>query len=582
MDDDVVLELGWGRLVFGQTFADHEKLGQVLRGEASGRRDICLYLHDPHVLVATHPAEYFIDPSFTFRMWLHNYRPSRDRVPGVLVRQISRRDDCEAMNRIYLRTGMVPADIDVLWDNHRRTRHVTYLVAEALDASDEPTGEILGTVTGVDHKLLFNDADNGCSLWCLAVSPTAQQPGVGELLVRTLLEHFQTRGRAYLDLSVMHDNEPAIALYRKLGFERVPVFGVKRKNAINERLFTPLPNDDLDRLNPYARIIADEAIRRGIRVDVLDADAGYLRLEHGGRTVVTRESLSEYTSAVAMSRCDDKRITRKVVAEAGVRVPIGRTASFTEEDHRFMAGAGAVVVKPARGEQGAGITVGVRESDELDVALQRAGGVDADILIEEMAPGDDLRIVVVDGAVVAAAVRRPAEVIGDGRHSIRELIERQSRRREAATQGESTIPLDDLTEATVHEEGWGLDDVLPQGLPLRVRRTANLHTGGTIHDVTDELHPALARAAITAAEAIDIPVTGIDLLVPDPSGPDYVFIEANERPGLANHEPRPTAQAFVDYLFPNSQPTPWGWQPDPAPDVTGTGHHPGPDPGDPR
>lgn len=581
MDDDVVLELGWGRLVFGQTFADHDKLGRVLRGEASGRRDICLYLHDPHVLVATHAAEYFIDPSFTFRMWLHNYRPSRDRVPGVLVRQITRREDCEAMNRIYLRCGMVPADIDTLWDNHRGTRHVTYLVAEALNADGEPTGDILGTVTGVDHKLLFDDVDNGCSLWCLAVSPTAQQPGVGELLVRTLLEHFQTRGRAYLDLSVMHDNEPAIALYRKLGFERVPVFGVKRKNAINERLFTPIPHDDLDRLNPYARIIADEAIRRGIRVDVLDADAGYLRLEHGGRTVVTRESLSEYTSAVAMSRCDDKRITRKVVAEAGVRVPIGRTASFSEDDHRFMEEAGAVVVKPVRGEQGAGITVGVRESDELDVALQRAGGVGTEILIEELAPGDDLRIVVIDGAVVAAAVRRPAEIVGDGRNTVRDLIERQSRRREAATGGESRIPVDDLTEATVQEEGWELGDVLPTGHHLRVRRTANLHTGGTIHDVTDDLHPTLAQAAIAAAEAVGIPVTGIDLLVPDPSGPDYVFIEANERPGLANHEPRPTAQAFIDYLFPNSQPTPWGWQPEPPTDPYATDHHHlGDDPGE--
>src|SRR3546814_20298718 len=77
--------------------------------------------------------------------------------------------------------------------------------------------------------------------------------------------------------------------------------------------------------NPYARISADEALRRGIAVEVLDADAGYLALTHGGRRIVTRESLSELTSAVAMSRCDDKRITRKVVADAGLTVPPGRT-----------------------------------------------------------------------------------------------------------------------------------------------------------------------------------------------------------------------------------------------------------------
>jgi len=83
-----------------------------------------------------------------------------------------------------------------------------------------------------------------------------------------------------------------------------------------------------------------------------------------------------------------------------------------------------------------------------------------------------------------------------------------------------------------------------------VRKTANLHTGGTIHDVTGETHPALISAAIAAAKAIEIPVTGIDLMVKSPRRPEYVFIEANERPGLANHEPQPTAERFVDLLFP--------------------------------
>ncbi|HEX2576559.1 MAG TPA: hypothetical protein VHK88_09445, partial [Aquihabitans sp.] len=76
-----------------------------------------------------------------------------------------------------------------------------------------------------------------------------------------------------------------------------------------------------------------------------------------------------------------------------------------------------------------------------------------------------------------------------------------------------------------------------------------------------DLAPELAEAALRAAEAIDIPVTGIDLLVPAVDGPEHVFIEANERPGLANHEPRPTAAAFIDYLFPGTRPTPWAWQP---------------------
>ena len=98
-----------------------------------------------------------------------------------------------------------------------------------------------------------------------------------------------------------------------------------------------------------------------------------------------------------------------------------------------------------------------------------------------------------------------------------------------------------------------MDAVLPAGQRLRVRRTANLHTGGTIEDVTDRLHPAVAESAGRARRAIGIPVTGLDFLVPDVAGPEHVFIEANERPGLANHEPQPTAERFVDLLFPETR-----------------------------
>jgi D-alanine-D-alanine ligase-like ATP-grasp enzyme len=188
------------------------------------------------------------------------------------------------------------------------------------------------------------------------------------------------------------------------------------------------------------------------------------------------------------------------------------------------------------------------------------------VLIEQRAPGDDLRLVVIDGKVVAAALRIPAEIVGTGHHTVRELIEVQSRRRSAATGGESQIPVDEVTEGTVKEAGWSFDDVLPEGERLRVRRTANLHQGGTIHDVTAGVNQTLCDVAIAAAEAIVIPVTGIDLLVPDVTAAEYAFIEANERPGLANHEPQPTAKAFVDYLFPGTPAVPQAWTPTEAPD----------------
>ena len=557
MSEDVVLELGWGRLIFGQTFADPENLADVLREEAKGRRDICIYAREPHVLVSRAPAELFIDPSHTYRLRFTDDDHTAPTQRGFTIRALRSREEADEMNRVYVRCGMVPAPVDVIWDNHLHRDAVDYLIAVTDD------GAVLGTVTGVDHVALFSDPENGSSLWTLAVDPAAPLPGVGAALTLALAELYRTRGRAYMDLSVAHDNGAAIALYEKLGFTRVPVMAVKRKNAINEPLFTH-PPETVDDLNPYARIIADEAIRRGIWVEVIDAEAGEMKMSHGGRSVITRESLSEYTSAVAMSRCDDKRLTRRIVSEAGIAVPRGRLATFDQADHDFLAEVGDVVVKPTRGEQGKGITVGVTDSGELDAALARAREQHPEVLIEQRAEGDDLRLVVIDGKVVAAALRRPAEVTGTGRHTIRELIEAQSRRRAAATGGESVIPMDAVTEATVTEAGWSFDDVLPEGERLRVRRTANLHQGGTIHDVTAIVHPDLRAVAVTAAAAIGIPVTGIDLLVPDVTSPDYVFIEANERPGLANHEPQPTAKAFVDFLFPNQPGLPQAWTPDEA------------------
>jgi len=540
--NETTVDCGWGRLIFGQTFEQPAALAAMLERETPGERDVALYVHEPQVALAEAPQSLFLDPSHTFRIDLSVPRASR--TPQAIVIRDARASDAAEINRLYLSRKMVPLREGYLAANGHPPC-VTVLVAEGADDG------LAGVVIGVDHKGAINDPDNGSSLWALAVDPQAQMPGVGTALVQALADRFREHGRAFMDLSVMHDNEQAIALYEKIGFVRVPVFCIKRKNAVNESLFVgPAPEGEL---NIYARIIVDEARRRGIAVEVEDADAGLFRLSFGGRSISCREALSDMTSAVALSRCDDKALTRRLLAKVGLRVPEQLRLSRSHEVSAFLERHGRVVVKPARGEQGRSVFVDLSTEDEVGRAIEHARQVCDEVLVEEFVTGQDLRIIVIDGAVVAAAVRKPATVLGDGEHTVRELIETQSRRRAAATGGESRIPLDEETERAVRAGDRRLDDVLAEGESLAVRKTANLHTGGTIHDVTADLHPDLAAAAVTGARTLDIPVVGFDFLVPDVAGPDYVIIEANERPGLANHEPQPTAERLIDFLFPHSR-----------------------------
>lgn len=534
---------GWGRVLFAQTFDDPQELANEMLAEKTGQRDIAAYVGDPHVVLSHAPQRLFLDPSDMLRLHLGGVDES-GAPEGIDIRRIASRDEAEAMNALFLKRDMVPSDPEHIFVEREGSRVIYFI------AVDTGTDQVVGTVTGVDHVTVFGDTENGSSLWCLAVDPVAAQPGIGEALVRHLARHFQEIGRTQMDLSVIHDNRQAKALYTKVGFEPLHLFSIKTKNAHNEVFFLGPALEE--NLNPYARIIIEEARVRGIAAEVLDETEGYFRLASGATSITCRESLSELTSAIAMSRCQDKYITHRWLAKAGIQTPDFQLAGDAAADRQFLDRHRKLVVKPAIGEQGRGVTVGIDTVEALLAAIDLARRYSERVLLESFHAGQDLRIVVINSRVVAAAVRRPAQIVGDGERSARALIEKQSRRRRAATSGESRIPMDDETESCLRNAGYSLDDVIPGGKRVNVQRTANLHTGGTIHDVTPLLHPELSGVAEKAAKWLDIPVVGLDLIVPSPDQPKYVMIEANERPGLANHEPQPTAQRFVDLLFPLS------------------------------
>jgi GNAT-family acetyltransferase (TIGR03103 family) len=544
LQENVSIDCGWGRILMGHTFKRPTAIAEQLVHESPGKRDIAIYVADPHVVLAAAPQTLFLDPSDTYRLDLEGPLVEPEAAPGVRVCRVSSAEQARAVNDLYLKRDMVPTDPEYIWEQ-RTSDQIVWLVAV-----DDNTDTVVGTVMGINHLALFDDPSRGSSLWCLAVDPQASHPGIGELLLRHLADYFLDRGCSYMDLSVLHHNEHAKMLYEKLGFRQIHTFAIKNKNAYNETLFLgPELEEDL---NPYARIIVDEARSRGISVEVLDAAEGYFRLSRGSTRIDCRESLSELTSAVAMSRCQDKLVTHRWLQRAGLRTPYYKIAGRTDANVAFLEQHKQIVVKPAVGEQGAGITVGVDSPEGLEEAITEAARYHDRVLLESYHPGEDLRIVVIGYQVVAAAVRKPPEVVGDGQLTVEQLIEKLSRRRSASSQGESRIPVDNDTIATLAEQGLSLASVIEPGRSVKVRKTANFHTGGTIHDVTDILHPALVEAAEHAAQHLHIPVVGLDFIVSDPTQPEHVIIEANERVGLANHEPQPTAERFVDLLFPLS------------------------------
>ncbi len=381
-----VVEVGWGRLIFAHTFLDPNGVAQVLLEEQPNRRDIAFYVIDPQLVLKVAPQDLFLDPSNTYRLDLGKWQGGAGQELPFRITPLERPDDIGAINRIYGSVKMVPVDPDFVWAQ-RDSQQFQYFVARPHDSD-----QVLGVVLAVDHVRCFDDLFNSCSLWALAVDPQTQYPGVGMALVRHVVETFRGRGRVLLDLSVLDENEAAAALYERMGFERSAVFAIKRRNQINQPLFTA--QQPQEGFNPYATILINEAVRRGIAVEPLDPPRGYFRLSLGNRRVTCRESLTDLTSAIAMCRCADKRLTLDILDRQGLSTPAQIAYRDQTGARAFLQEHQRVVVKPAEGEQGQGVFVDLREEDELWPAIESAGQFSESVLLEQFVEGLDLRIIV--------------------------------------------------------------------------------------------------------------------------------------------------------------------------------------------
>ncbi|AVP58777.1 cyanophycin synthetase [Pulveribacter suum] len=320
--------------------------------------------------------------------------------------------------------------------------------------------------------------------------------------------------------------------------------------------------DEDERIGPSTGSIVDAAVARGIPFRRLTSGS-LVQLGWGSRARRIQAAELDTTSAVAESIAQDKDLTKRLLHAAGVPVPLGRPAADLEDAWRVAEEVGLpVVVKPQDGNQGKGVTVNIATRAQLEAAWNAAREYGDEIMVERFLPGHDFRLLVVGRQLVAAARRDPPQVLGDGQHTVRELVDivnQDPRRGTGHGTALTRIRLDDIALGRLAAEGLTPESVPVQGQRVVLRNNANLSTGGSATDVTDDVHPDIAARAVEAAQTIGLHICGVDVVCETMLRPleeqNGGIVEVNAAPGLRMHlspsfgRPRNVGAPMVDELF---------------------------------
>ncbi|MCD2512870.1 cyanophycin synthetase [Comamonas endophytica] len=323
--------------------------------------------------------------------------------------------------------------------------------------------------------------------------------------------------------------------------------------------------DEDERIGPSTGAIVDAAVARGIPFRRLTTGS-LVQLGWGAKARRIQAAELDSTSAVAESIAQDKDLTKRLLHSAGVPVPLGRPVESVDEAWEVALEVGLpVVVKPQDGNQGKGVTVNLTERSQLASAYASAAKYGT-VMVERFLPGHDFRLLVVGDQLVAAARREPPQVLGDGQHTVRELVDivnQDPRRGTGHGTALTKIRLDDIAVAHIAAEGLTPESVPAQGQRVVLRNNANLSTGGSATDVTDDVHPEIAARAVEAAQTIGLHICGVDVVCETMLRPleeqNGGVVEVNAAPGLRMHlapsfgKPRNVGVPMVDQLFANGQ-----------------------------
>jgi cyanophycin synthetase len=322
---------------------------------------------------------------------------------------------------------------------------------------------------------------------------------------------------------------------------------------------------DLDedvRLGPSTGCIVDAAVARGIPFSRM-TEGSMVRFGWGSKQRRIQAAEIDSTSAISEAIAQDKQLTKKLLAAAGVPVPAGRAVSDADDAWKAACEIGLpVVVKPLDGNQGKGVTVNITSEEQLRKAYAVAATFRDDILVERYMPGNDFRLLVVGDKLVAAARRDPPKVVGDGTSTIAHLVEqvnKDPRRGSGHSTSLTKIRFDDIAKECLANQGFTAESVPQKGQRVNLRNNANLSTGGSATDVTDDVHPDVAARAVAAAHMVGLDICGVDVVSDSILRPleeqGGGMVEVNAAPGLRMHlapsfgKGRPVGEAIISMLF---------------------------------
>jgi cyanophycin synthetase len=321
---------------------------------------------------------------------------------------------------------------------------------------------------------------------------------------------------------------------------------------------------------PSTQALLDEAALRDIPYIRLN-EQSLVQLGHGVHQRRIRATMTSLTSSLGVDIASDKKLTNKLLAGTGVPVPRSEVVRNVEEASAAAATIGyPVAIKPLDGNHGRGVMLNLADDAAVRAgyAAARAESRNGGVVVESFLTGNDYRCLVIGGVLRAVAQRVPAHVVGDGEHTVAQLVDETNadpRRGIGHEKVLTRIIVDDESITYAREQGFELTDVPPRGVRVFLKRTGNMSTGGISIDRTEEAHPDNVEIAELAAKVVGLDIAGIDFICPDISVPVREtgggIVEVNAAPGFRMHtnptegEAQYVAKPVIDSLFPPGAPS---------------------------